>query len=474
MFLLDKNYPAKEVVRMILEKLDAYDVQDVHPFFSLFESKDGSSIDDALEDDIIVSELIQSWGENQGKLVFMMRLYMSNYVGFQYKDVVAKRLGMEPDSMHRQEYLENAEIRDPQLLRLQFMQAVYCIISGQYATTPEEALQLGALQFLAKFGEFKQSRHAPGFLGNRIVEFIPARHLRLKTLEEWEEDFTDSLVLAHNQRPEGGLGSIIDPTRRYLERVLKLGDGNMYGNTFFRVTQTSLKSLPSTLLIGVHSLGVNIFDLSKELMRQYSLFEMSRWGFKVDKLALDIACIGEPETSLEFHTLQGQTIADLLSDYAREYVNEKARIDARDTDTSKYSTKPKPLPKKLSNADEDELGPPPPDVPTKPHIHSPPVTSKAQDEPPAPPGMSPPKVKRSVTDRRVSMKDLAAANALKGKQNKAAMKLQALYRGFALRNEWSKEGAIILIQAIVRGHLQRCKLARMIEEMFATGQLTMH
>lgn len=474
---------SEDVVRMILEKLDVYDIQDVLPLFSLYESKNGASIDGALANDVGVSELIQSWGENQGKLVFMMRMYLPNYVGFQFKDVVARRLEQEVDEISLEEYLENAEIRDPQLLHLQYIQAVYSIISGQYATTPEEALRLGALQFLAKFGEFKQSRHAPGFLGNRIVEFIPARHLRLKTLEEWEEDFTDSLILAYNNRPEGGLGTAIDPTRRYLESVLKLGDGNMFGNSFFRVTQTTLRSMPSTLLLGIHSTGVNIYDISKELIRQYSLFEMSRWGYKVNALFyMDISCIGEPETTLEFDTLQGQTIADLLSDYAMEFVNESSRVEQRALMATKVNTKSEKVPsiKKVTYTDEDDLGPPPEpdDLGPPPPIFPPSGPAsilKAPDVPPmppAPPGMSPPKPSRAI-DRRVSMKDLAAANALKTKKNRAATKIQALYRGFALRNEWSKEGAVILIQAIVRGHLQRCRLARMIEEMFATGQLNM-
>jgi hypothetical protein len=485
MFLLDKSSLAKDVVRMILEKLDVHDVKDVQPLYSLFVSSNGASIDGALPENTEVSTLLQSWGpETQGKLVFMARLYLGNYVGLQFKDVVAARLDKEEASLSLEEYLENAEIRDAQLLQLQYMQAVYGIISGQYRTTPEEALQLGALQFLAKFGEFKASRHAPGFLGNRIVEFVPARHLRLKTLEEWEEDFTDSLVLTHNHRPQGGLGTTIDPTRRYLNSVLKLDNGNMFGATFFRCTQTQFKSMPSTLLIAIHSGGINILDPpSKELIRQYSLLEMSRWGFKVDVLFyVEISTIGEPEITLEFDTQEGQTIANLLSDYAKEYVNDRNRASDRAQSVGKTpppvkakAAVPKAAKisvKKVAYAADDDLPDPP--GPTRPPAGG--ILKTADRKPPdlaPPPPMAsppPPPARKMGASAAVG---IAAANALRAKQNKAAVLLQALYRGFALRNEWSQEGAVILIQAIVRGHLQRCRLARMIEEMFASGQLSM-
>ena len=78
----------------------------------------------------------------------------------------------------------------PSLMQLQFIQAVYHVITGRYPTTAEQALELGAIHFLYKFGEYKPASHKPGFLGSRIVEFVPIKHLKSggdSALQEWEK-----------------------------------------------------------------------------------------------------------------------------------------------------------------------------------------------------------------------------------------------------------------------------------------------
>jgi hypothetical protein len=62
---------------------------------------------------------------------------------------------------------------DPVLMHLQFIQAVYNIISGRFPTTPDQAIELGAIHFLYKFGEYKPTSHIPGIAG------VSAVHARL-------------------------------------------------------------------------------------------------------------------------------------------------------------------------------------------------------------------------------------------------------------------------------------------------------
>lgn len=49
----------------------------------------------------------------------------------------------------------------------------------------------------------------------------------------------------------------------------------------------------------------------------------------------------------------------------------------------------------------------------------------------------------------------------------AAVKIQALYRGYSLRNEWIREDAAILIQAVYRGYRERVKFLELIETLLA-------
>lgn len=476
MFLLESTATAKDVVRLVLEKFDATEDWMIQ-CCSIFGSSNGSSIDTYFDGNTTITEMLFSWAEKEGaKFVFMIRLFMKSFTGLEPRDFVARRLNVGLNDLTNDEYLQNAEILYPQLLYLQYLQSVYNVITGQYATTAEEALELGALQFLHKFGEYQESRHAPGFLGNRIVEFIPARHLRLKSLEQWEEDFTESVSKIHQNLPAR---SSTNPQRQYLEAVMKLADGNMYGSTLFRCSQSQFKSMPETLLLGAHCGGITIFDTSKQMLRQYSLMEMSRWGFKRDMLFyMEICPLGDEAQTLEFQTVDGKKIADLLSDYAVEYIAEKNRFEGRNIerrpDQQTKPTKASPLTTTAKVAAKEDIRQKP--APTSPNLPPAPTSPAGFAAKPAsaplPPSVPPPETAKNAAVKKVgSVKELMAANALKAKQSKAAVKIQSLFRGFALRNQWSKEGAIILIQAFVRGYLQRVRLAQMIQEMFENGEL---
>jgi hypothetical protein len=54
--------------------------------------------------------------------------------------------------------------------------------AGQYPTTSADSLVFGAIHFNLKFGTYNKDTHRPGFLGNRVVEFIPVKHLKTKSL----------------------------------------------------------------------------------------------------------------------------------------------------------------------------------------------------------------------------------------------------------------------------------------------------
>jgi hypothetical protein len=236
-FLLDSMATSMDVIRMILEKFDVRDYENSLPYFALFESTNGVAIDGELNLDEKINNIVQKWKDTEtSKFVFMIRLYMPAIWGLQHKDVVAMRFGKVPETINMQSHIESAEIIDPQLINFQYNQAVYNVITSQYPTTPELALELGSYHFLYKFGSFNEQRHEVGFLGNRIVEFIPYSQLRGTDLEEWEmrliSTLRDITSLQGNKRS-------LDPQRRYLETVwLRLSQ--YYGCTFYRCSQVRL------------------------------------------------------------------------------------------------------------------------------------------------------------------------------------------------------------------------------------------
>lgn len=54
--------------------------------------------------------------------------------------------------------------RDPKIIHMLFIQAVYNVITGAYPTAEKDAVQLAAWQFQAKFGGHNPASHKPGFL----------------------------------------------------------------------------------------------------------------------------------------------------------------------------------------------------------------------------------------------------------------------------------------------------------------------
>lgn len=134
-----------------------------------------------------VPDAVSSWPEGSpSKLLFMIRLFMPSIVGLESKNNVASRLGKPFDLLSNSLYLELASVNDSALLQLQYQQALYNVITGQYVVSDSDALYLGALNFINKFDEYQPLRHRPGFLGQRIVEFVPTKLLKTKTLEQWE------------------------------------------------------------------------------------------------------------------------------------------------------------------------------------------------------------------------------------------------------------------------------------------------
>ena len=258
-FLVDYNTTAKDIMLQCLSKQGlGTNGLDILPYFSLLQCLNGASVnlEGALDMDAILQDIVQQWKDNNhkdAKFLFLIRLYMPCLWGFQYRDVVAYKIGKSRSVMTLEQFFDETGEQllsegGPALMQLQFIQAVYHIITGRYPTSAEQALELGAIHFLYKFGEYRPTSHKPGFLGSRIVEFIPIKHLKSggeSTLEEWEKALLQrvlafSTATATNSRPVNvnsdqtntSVGSTcwyferngysISPQRKYMEIVFAM------------------------------------------------------------------------------------------------------------------------------------------------------------------------------------------------------------------------------------------------------------
>lgn len=134
-FLLAEYTSVKDFLTMILEKLQLHDVPEILPYFALFESRNGSTIDNHIAMDAIITEVIRSWQEakvdRSAKFLFMIRLYLPCLWGLTFQDVLAHHLHREKTELALTEYFDYAEIVDEGLIQLQFMQAIYHVITGK-------------------------------------------------------------------------------------------------------------------------------------------------------------------------------------------------------------------------------------------------------------------------------------------------------------------------------------------------------
>jgi hypothetical protein len=205
------------------------------------------------------------------------------------------------------------------------------------------------------------------------------------------------------------------------------------------------------------------------VLRQFHLQELSKWGYKPGILFYFEAKLdGQQLSTVEFGTRDGLDMAHLLSDYVHAFMQEAELEKARgvvpppppspsinsSTDTTKAARKYFPASSSLRTT---------PTAPA-PTACGPPALLKS---PSLPPPQPPPRPKTHAPMSRQSV--LKQYSSLD--HHRAAVKIQSLYRGYALRNEWIQEDAVILIQAVYRGYAERCRVALMLEEMFQSGQL---
>ena len=443
-FLADVSTTSKDLVRLILEKFQVEDIERKLLYFGIFISEDGESIGRALSLDDSITDVVTQFPEESGtKLLFMIRLHTPSIMGLQYKDVVAKRMQRPISMLSNDVYFDSAEEIDPNLTLLQYSQAVYNIITGNYPTNSEQVLEFGALHFSNKFGDFDNSRHRPGFLGERIIEFIPAKQLKQKTMEQWEQMLFDTT--RQYQQSNYGTGGVATapcderPQKVYVCKIFRLP---LYGNTFFRAIQSSTDILPDKVILGIYHQGINVLDKKRTLMKQYRLEELSRWGYRVKEMFYFEVKLADRETGeekqmlVEFNTPEGQDISDLLTDYAVAFMKEQEMVEERQHD--KCSSVNSGGVFNGSREPFAKPSPPPPQLVQR--SASPPVSTSA-GSPIRPPSHR--SQQSQATYNKPSSKQVSEISLF------AVIKIQAIYRGYSCRQ----------------------RVSQMIEDMFANGEL---
>lgn len=332
MIPIDPSTTVAEFLHIILGKLGVNDASYYVPYFGLYESLDGRSLGTAKNMDDLVSMIVSQWGPTSAKarFVFMIRLHMASVLGLRYPEAANGVSTMQNISDVASQ--KDMGVKDQVVLHLQYIQCHYNIITGNYPTSEDEALQLGIYHFGYKFGEYNPLSHKPGFLGMRIVEFIPIHHVKQSSIQEWENRLFATMS---EQADDGGIDTFggfsggpdghgeeaetIDRRILYQKNYCgKIYQMQAYGCTFFMCKYASTFTLPPSMhdfppdpVIAIYNNGVHILKPSlsyqvtrtREVYRSYKLEEIYRWGYKDDGMFyFDVKANGEETGTIGLET----------------------------------------------------------------------------------------------------------------------------------------------------------------------------
>mmetsp|Transcript_17423 Transcript_17423/g.66359 ORF Transcript_17423/g.66359 Transcript_17423/m.66359 type:complete len:428 (-) Transcript_17423:604-1887(-) len=306
--LADSCSTAEDVCFAMAEKLDFENAEDLAMLFALYDCVDGAKMTRCIEPEEILQAVINEWEEpSRHQLVFMIKLFVDDLL----------------------------QSVDDRVIYMQYIQAVYMVITGQYPCPVESCIRLAALQLRHTFGPAPRTS---GFLGDRILEFVPFNLLEdEKAASQWE----GRIYTAHDQ-----LGPEVNAQQARLWYLEVVEAWECYGCSFFPVNQEGVTSatgerLPRKLVLGICARGLRLFSREPGIpveergvcLLQINIYDMYKWGFTDNEaFYLDVRTNRESEftSQLYFSTRRGQQIAALLSEYAMELLHHREAEEKQD------------------------------------------------------------------------------------------------------------------------------------------------
>eukprot|EP01138_Halocafeteria_seosinensis_P008834 gb/GECG01009030.1/.p1 GENE.gb/GECG01009030.1/~~gb/GECG01009030.1/.p1 ORF type:complete len:420 (+),score=57.35 gb/GECG01009030.1/:1-1260(+) len=294
------------------------------------------------------------------------------------------------------------------IIYLLYIQSVYNVITGIYPCSMDDAVSLASLQVQYRYGNHDPNVHKAGYLTHQLKGLIPAPVLGHKAASQWEKEILER----HNVLNEDARKK---PKKLYSE-ILRTRD--YFGCEFFPVyaMQKELKKhYPEHFFLGINLSGIFFFDKdTKDTLDRFPLARIYRWGYHPEKsFYFEMKASKDRRSGMyyEVSTTEGSIICDVLTDYAQQLLVE--------------------LKHKKSKGQQNENS----------------YTSEHNDK----------EINKAMERSEETKKS--------SREEHAATRMQALYRGYKLRDHLQRKYAAIRIQALVRGYLARCRFEQMIEEL---------
>lgn len=205
---------------------------------------------------------------------------------------------------------------------------------------------------------------------------------------------------------------------------------------------------------------MKLFDKNRKELLSFRIEEVLRWGFKPGVMFyFEVRPTPDMDGTLEFDSVDGKVISDLLTDYALAFIQEKSHEDERKL--GEPSSTPSSAAEAAETAPSSEL-------PTPPPVTSARAIVKAIEE-------EEKKEADQGEDEDEQSEDEHDSHHEEEGQNEEETQPATTHRvdehsdDDSVRDEVNKHDAAILIQSTFRGHKGRVEVSHMIERMIEEG-----
>jgi len=162
-------------------------------------------------------------------------------------------------------------------LHLLYSQCQNMIMTSQFHTTDEEAVQLAALQCQITYGSYDPKKHRSGFLERRL--FLPQRLVKDKKIEK--KIFKEHAKLVGMTETNAKY--------RYVQLCRSL---KSYGITMFDVdhvfTDEKRKQRVRPMVLGINRDGILFMNpQTRDVEKEFTLTQLKRWAAAPSEIVLD-------------------------------------------------------------------------------------------------------------------------------------------------------------------------------------------
>ncbi|KAL7673817.1 hypothetical protein ACOME3_000096 [Neoechinorhynchus agilis] len=180
-------------------------------------------------------------------------------------------------------------------------------LQGHYTVTPDDAVEIAALIYRAKFGQ-DTTRFA--YLSREFREYIPKEVVVQLDSEAWVTRIEDAYLEKENVSADGAKVDLVRMLNKYPQ----------FGTSIYPVKQTTNRRFPADIIISVSKRGVGIADAASKKELAHGRYNR-QMEFRVTKGQFHITL--DPSTRILCETSNEQRIADQILAYRKLLDNDE-------------------------------------------------------------------------------------------------------------------------------------------------------